>query len=181
MHFCCHYRHDPSLSNGFTVTNVPSVRHLRAIILLYSSTCNLRYGIYSFLLLSLTHTCAGSMSRETPTQQSTAWQSLKSWWENIRQIMVHLSQISQYLDWVWVQKYLGISLFLSNFIHHVSLLVDFSVLRCHNHQPPCFFFPGKMNLKASGRCHLHPQLLTFLLEMDSSFGSSPGRRKHPDP
>lgn len=67
----CHYHHDPSLSNGYTVTNVPSVRHLRAIILVHSCMYNLRYGIYSFLLSS--HTWTGSMSRDTPTQQSFDW------------------------------------------------------------------------------------------------------------
>lgn len=42
--------HDPSLSNGFTVTNVPSVHHLRAIIMGHYCICNLRYGIYSLQL-----------------------------------------------------------------------------------------------------------------------------------
>lgn len=62
--------HDPSLSNGFTVTNVPSVRHLRAITMVHYCMCNLRYGIYSFLLLSHMHMHWEHIKRYTPTQQS---------------------------------------------------------------------------------------------------------------
>ena len=53
--------HDPSLSNGFPVTNVPSVHHSRAIIMVHYCMCNLGFGIYSFLLFWHTRTCAGSI------------------------------------------------------------------------------------------------------------------------
>lgn len=59
---------DLSLSNGFTVTNVPSVRHLRAIIMIHYCMRNLRYGMNRCPLFPPQTHC--SIAGDTPTQQS---------------------------------------------------------------------------------------------------------------
>lgn len=72
---------DLSLSNGFTITNVPSVHHSRAIITIHYCMCNLRCGIYSLLLFA-TH----ELGAEYRQRSGTTWiqnggnvQRIKSW------------------------------------------------------------------------------------------------------
>lgn len=64
--------HDPSLSNGFTDTNAPSVRHLRAIItaIVVCAIWDMAFTVFLLFFFFFSHTCTGSMSRDTPTQQS---------------------------------------------------------------------------------------------------------------